>query len=246
MKKLIALSVAFLILGLVCLTQAQVPMTGAGLGKPAASGGSLAIDCGNGCATSNYTASVNTKNYAFTTGVVSNPAIVCIVSRGHASNDVLAGAAATWAGAAMTLVKSEGDGGGNVKGTAIFGKTGSATGTQTFAFSATNVATDNFFVCVSFSGANQANDATAFPNAAGANGSTVGTVNVSSASGHIGVGSYLSTTPLGTAVGTQLYDDSVSGAILNAGADYVTSSGATVTVGASNTVTLLAGVDVSP
>lgn len=51
MQKLLALSTALLLTGFVCLTQAQVPLTGAGLGKPAAGAAYTGPGDCSGCAT---------------------------------------------------------------------------------------------------------------------------------------------------------------------------------------------------
>jgi hypothetical protein len=173
---------------------------------------------------------------------LTNPGLVCFALRAHASVDVLAGLAMTWNGVSMTLIKSQNSGSIN-NGVAIFGLRNPTSGSHILNVSATNAATDGFLNCVSFSNVNQTSDAVAFPNPTGNTG--VASVNVTSASGHIAVGVFDNLTTIGTVIGTVVLSDSATGFIIAAGADYVASSGALTTVGSSNTMSAIAGCDIS-
>lgn len=191
-----------------------------------------------------YQATSNSFNYTginITAGLT-NPGLVCALVRAHASNDVTAGVTVTWNGVTMALRKEQDTGVTNAA-VFLFGLRNPASGAQTLHVSGTNVATDNFVNCVSFSNVNQTSDALAFPNPVGA--STAVSVAVTSASGHIAVGVAFNGSTNGTIIGTTIINDAASGGIVNALADYVVSSGASTTVGTTTTQTSIAGIDVS-
>lgn len=189
------------------------------------------------------TASISNTVVTISTGLT-NPALVCAALRAHASNDVTAGITASWGGQTMTLIKAQ-NAGANTNAVFLFGLRAPSTGSHTVTLAGTNLATDNFANCVSFSNVNQTSDAAAFPNPTGTTGTT--TLTVTSANGHIvfGANDFLLTgnVNLGTTV---IFDESL-GIIISAYAEYVASSGATAVVGSANgkVMNALAGMDIS-
>lgn len=207
------------------------------------SGGGGASVTADVVGTPKYQATSNSFSYTglTITGGLTKPALVCVLARVHASNDVEAGVAVTWGGTPLTLIFKQ-NASATTRTVFFFGLLNPASGNQTLAVSGTNVATDNFVNCVSFSNVNTS-FAAAFPNTAGAqNGSSIA---VTSSAGHIGVGMGLNGATNGTILGTTVISDNTSGLIVNCIADYVASSGATVTVGTSTSQSPIGGIDIS-
>lgn len=215
--------------------------TGAGNFPAIAAGGSVTVDV---VGTQAFQANSNnfTKTPITITGGLTNPGLICVISRGHASNNVGAGLAVTWNGVPMMLLKQQ-NGVDSTQSSFIFGLRNPASGSQNLVVTATNVATDNMVNCASFSNVNPASDAAAFPNATGV--SNAATLSVTSASGHIAIGSFHNGGSLGTILGTIIMSDAANGTFVNGAGDYVVSSGASTTVGTSATQAAIAGVDVS-
>lgn len=223
------------------IANSQVPMTGAGKGAPG--GGAPASVMPDVLGTAAFQSLSNNFNYTglTITAGLTNPGLVCWLIRASAALDVTIGVALTWDGVAMTLRQSQSS--GATSGVFLFGLRNPASGNKTLNVSATNVAADNFVNCVSFSNVNQTSDALAFPNPTGA--FTVTSIAVTSASGHIAVGGFSNGSNNGTILGVTVINDASSGAIINAAADYVVSSGASTTVGTSTTQNTIAGMDIS-
>jgi hypothetical protein len=229
---------------LLFISQAQAgSLTLLGAGKPpTAAATNVTVDH---VGTTKYQASSNNFNYTglTITGGLTNPGLVCYLIRVAAALDVTTGIAVTWNGTAMTLRKTQIPGTDTFHAVFLFGLRNPTSGSQTLNVSGTNVATDNFVNCVSFSNVNQASDAAAFPNPAGTN--SAATLDITSAAGHIAVGVFDFGSVGGTILGTTVINDQSSGTFVSAGADYVVSSGGTTTVGTSVNQTNIAGMDVS-
>lgn len=241
MRRLIAICASFLLATAANAQDAMLMGAGSPSSVVAAGGGSVTRqDLG----TAKYQATSNNFNYTglTITGGLTNPGLVCAVARAHASNDVEAGLALTWNGVSMSLRKTQDVGTAN-NAVFLFGLHNPASGLQTLNISATNIATDNFVNCVSFSNVNQTSDALAFPNPTGANSAT--SIPVTSAAGHIAVGVGSGSSVVGTIIGTIIISDQANGAILNVISDYVVSSGASTTVGTTTIQVNIAGMDIS-
>lgn len=182
------------------------------------------------------------------TAALTNPGLVCLMNRADGSNNVIAGIAATWNSVSMAVRISQ-QGAANTSGVFIFGLRNPASGNHTLSISGTNLSTDNFVNCISFSNVNQSSDAAAFPNPTGS--ASASSLSITSSSGHIAVGVFTTGASLGTILtgsspcNVPVYSDSSSGTIINAGADCVQSSGASTSVGTSTTQSPIAGMDVS-
>lgn len=247
---LMVLSAWLLLAGLVCLSQAQVPSMGF---PPGVFHNRTALDgtaaptavTPDVLGTEAFQSLSNNFNYnglTITAGLT-NPALVCWLIRGSAALDVSTGIALTWNGTTMALRASQSGAGVNTYAF-LFGLRNPASGAQTLNVSATNIAADNFVNCASFSNVNPTSDALAFPNPVSTN-AAVTTIAVTSAAGHIAAGAFSSGAGSGTILGQTVIDNQVSGAIINAAADWVVSSGASTNVGSSTTQSTIVGMDIS-
>lgn len=171
-------------------------------------------------------------------------ALVCAVVRQHASNNVTAGLQPTWdssGGSPQNMAQIVHVSSGTTLDVSLWGLLSPHPGALQLHVTATNVATDNFVSCISFSGANSA-FGTAFANTN--TGSSVSSVSCTSGSGHQVVGVNTSTVVTGL-LGTVIFNDNGRGANINGAAAYV--PGTSPTVGYTlATATLIACTDVSP
>lgn len=198
-----------------------------------------------GPGTQKYQASSNSFTYTGYTvpGGLTNPGLVCWLTRADGSNDVRTGVAISWGAQSMALRKIQDDGGAGASAVWLFGLRAPTSGTQTLTVSATNTARDNMVNCTAFSNVNQTSDAAAFPNPTGTN--TAASIAVTSAAGHVAVGVFENGSNSGTIIPTIALDDHTNGAIINAAGDYVASSGASTTVGTTTIQGDIAGMDIS-
>lgn len=248
MRKWLALSAALFIAGPPCL--AQAPNVRAVIFPPqaptvAAGGGNVTPDqvgAISGAPVYQATSNNFNKTPINITAGLTNPGLVCTLTRADGANDVTAAVALTWNGVSMALRVMQATA-GTTNAVFLFGLRNPASGAQTLNVSATNTARDNFVNCASFSNVNQTSDALAFPNPTST--ISVNNIAVTSAAGHIAIGvGNGSAGP--TILGTTIINDSASGALVNAMADYVVSVGASTTVGTTATLqTIIAGMDVS-
>jgi hypothetical protein len=151
----------------------------------------------------------------------------------------------TWNGVSLAARATAANGPGT-RVAAIFALHNPTSGNQTLNISGTNSARDNMVNCVSFSNVKQnASEALNFPNPITDASGTVATLGVTSASGHIAVGSFMNTTTFSGLLGTTIYVDNSSGLLIAGGGDYVASVSGTTTVGSGTNATAIAGIDVS-
>src|SRR5580704_2948464 len=175
--------------GVFCLAQsnAQVSMTGAGLGAPSSGGGGGSVQQvdTNACT---FSGATNSYSVSQTISASANGLIVVAFANDSTPNETLT---ASWNGTSMTSLAHVSNTGAG--GTAyIFGLRAPTTGTQTLNIGMTPNPTDRLYACsVSFKNVNQTSDALAFPaggrtnGGASQNGAGPFSINITSASGHM-------------------------------------------------------------
>lgn len=200
-----------------------------------------------------YQANGASLDYSGVNGITvlagTNTALIVVLQRAHATNDVTAGIALTWDTAggsptnqAMTLLATISAGVTTVA--QIWGLRNPTVGNKTLHVAWTNVASDNFIAAIAFDHVNVGvNDATAFPHTATAN--SVGSISVTTTAGNMVVGSIDNQGPAATLLGNQIYRDVTNGSLHNAAGDYILATSGTATVGVSSgSANNIVGVDV--
>ncbi len=248
-KVLFVITGWMLLVGLACLSQAQVPMTGAGKGAPTAASSTVTINATGTETFQNLGASLNYTGITVAAGT--NSALVCVLQRASAALDVTTGVAMTWdsggSNQSLSLLASQGQftnaQAAQVWGYVSAGGSSLTTGNKTLAVAWTNVAADNFIACMAFDHVMQTNNAAAFPHTATALVST--SVAVTSAVGNKVIGSIGNPQGGTSLLGTSIYYDVTNGSLVNAAADYDVGA-SSVNVGlVSLTASQLAGVDIA-
>jgi hypothetical protein len=208
--------------------------TGAGGFPPvAAGGGSVAVDAVDGSV--HYIAS-GVGYTGLTVGAGSHRALILTLNFDGAEPT---GVSVTWNGTAMTQIVAGGSGGN--RDSQLWGLINPASGANTFAISWTGGG-KVFAAAISFTGVDQTGGATSFPNST--SGTGVATLSVTSAVGNKVVACECSGGGQGTSTGTQIYDDHVSGSIINAMAQYDAGAATPVVIGNSGTNSLIVATDV--
>lgn len=244
-----------ILIGLWSHAHAQVPMTGAGLAKPAAGGGgnTVTVNATDPSAIGTYQAlgaSMTKSDFIVAAGT--NSALVCTLIRRSAVLDVTAGVGLVWdsggSNQAMSLIESQiPSAGGNVAVAQVWGLRAPTTGNKTLAVSWTNAAADNFVSCIAFDHVLQTNDTAAFP-IAGRTGDPGGSgfheLTITSASGNMVIVAFNNQS--GSVADTNfIFLNAVSGSIINAAAVYKQSSSSSTTAGLTTGIAAaMAGIDV--
>lgn len=227
--RLLMLGWGLLFAGFTCLTQAQVPMTGAGLGKPI-SGNAVTFDqVGTVAIVSSCPVSFTSHTV---TGGLTNPGLIFVVVNAGATS--VTAPTATWDFGAsnqpMALLINQDAGGG--RQAIIFGLRNPASGNKTLRLNCTGTFTSGFMNTISFSHVNPANDAAAFPNFIGSNApGTPNSITITSGLNNyvIAAWSSLSNTSVSD---TQLFLQN-TGTVWDTASNYKISTGATDILSAS-------------
>ncbi len=188
-----------------------------------------------------YQNAVTTKDYTFTVSSGSNLALLVTLNFGSI---LVSSVSATWdqggTNQAMTQIVTISQGAG-IGTSAIFGlRAPTVVASGTLRVSWTTIS-EVFIAAICLAGVSQTSDGSAFPNTATATSGS--TVNVTSAAGDLVVACESAGTGQGTATGTLIYDDHLSGAVINAMANYDTGS-ATVAIGNSGSNATIAATDI--
>lgn len=237
------LSFVLFLIGVACLAQAQVPMTGAGKGTPTTA---FAVTV-NATGSEKFQALGASLSYTgITVAAGTNTALLCVLQRAAGVLDVTAGVSFTWdsggTNQAMTQLATANF--MSIQLAQIWGLRAPTTGNKTLAVAWTNAAADNFVACVAFDHVLQTNDGAAFPHTT-SNNAGASNVAVTSVSGNVVVGSMVGTDAGTAALGTTIYNDITNGALVNAAADYLFSTTTSTTVGmVANGTDAIVGVDV--
>lgn len=223
--------------GLFCLAQAQVPLTGAGKGAlGGAAGNAVTLDqVGTGATPGLSSCAPASYNDQIVTAALTNPGLIFVVV--NASGISVTSPAAVWdfgtSNQSMALlVNQDATGGRQVM---IFGLRNPASGNKQLRFTCTGVGFNSgFWGSVSFSHVNPASDAAAFPNFIGSNSpGAPNSITITTGLNNYAIAGFssLSNTSVSD---TQLF-------LQNTGTVWDTASNYKVTTGATDTLTASPG-----
>lgn len=190
--------------------------------------------------TETYQNAVTSKTFTYTVSPGSNLALAVTLNFGAA----VSGVSVVWD-----------DGGTNQSMTqvalinpnptsAVFGLRNPTVGTKLGRVSWTGLS-EVFIAPICFSTVDTSADAAAFPHTATHGPGAASTILITSDVGHMVVGTQASSAAQGTQTGTSIYSDQVSGAVINAQAEYDTGA-PTVNIGSTGLNQTIAAIDVAP
>jgi hypothetical protein len=191
-----------------------------------------------------YSHNVTSTNYTLTVPAGSNEALVVTLNFGISGG--VSNITATWDNGGTNQVMTQlVDKQLSSSESTIFGLRNPTVKTNgTLRVTWTTTATDLFVSSIVFGGVDQASDGNAFPTTAKSPNSNTASTTIASVAGNMVVAVEGSTVSQGTSLGTLLYDDHVSGAVLNSMAEY-DNGATTVSVGNSGTNQTIAAVSVA-